>query len=457
MTFPLGKPVLAMLAVALVSGGWLLVWPRAAPKGDLQVWVFAQPHAEALRRPVGDAPSLVELYRRRTSKSVRVELISQQAEALRLVSLFNADSRFVPDLAEVEIGSVGMFFRAPADEVGFLPLNDFLQREHLQDQFIPSRFAPYSKGKTIFGVPHDIHPVALVYRKDLFDQAGIDLASAATWDEFQRKCLAFQSFWRSRGEKDRWAIELPIATPDVLTQMLLQRHVNVVDNLDQVHLNHPRVGDTLIRYAEMVAGAERIGGQTSAGPVMWSGEFARGEVCALFCADWRIGDLKAQQPGLAGKCGLMPLPRFEADDAPTSTWGGTMIGIPRHCRDPEASWNLLKFLYLSPEASAARDRFTNILPPVKNEWDLARYGQPDPYFGGQKTGLLLIDMARQVPARHVSSHSLAGSQALSFALFRAVAYVREHGSSDGLGPVLAKELEELSTQLRERIEFGNAK
>ena len=52
-----------------------------------------------------------------------------------------ADSR-LPDLVEVEIGSIGNYFRPPVDDVGFLPLNDYLEKSGYADRILKSQFAP---------------------------------------------------------------------------------------------------------------------------------------------------------------------------------------------------------------------------------------------------------------------------------------------------------------------------
>src|SRR5258705_13699342 len=191
MSFHLGKPVLAMIIVALASGGMMLLF-RPAQRAEMKVWVFADSHANSYRNDDNSTPSLIQQYREQTGVRVDVSLIAAKAEDIRLMALFGSDSPDVPDLAEVEIGSVGKFFIPPVREVGFLPLNDFLKRDGLLDKMVPSRFAPWSKEGVIFGVPHDVHPVTISYRKDLFDQVGVDPASASTWHQFQDLCLKVQ-------------------------------------------------------------------------------------------------------------------------------------------------------------------------------------------------------------------------------------------------------------------------
>ena len=168
--------------------------------------------------------------------------------------------------------------------------------------------------------------------------------------------------------------------------ILLQRHINIVDQYSQVHINDPRVAQTVAFYAQMVAGPKAVGGQSNGGQGGLSKDITEGNLCAFFTPDWLITYMKKYSPDIAGKVRMMPLPKFDPTDAPTSTWGGTMIGITKACRHPDAAWKLIVFLYFSDEGLAARRKISDILPPVTSVWNEPRYHEPDPYFGGQKSG-----------------------------------------------------------------------
>lgn len=454
MSFNLGRPILVLLLVSVASG--LAIFRDEAPsRADLKVWVAALPHARSYRDPGPDVPSLAEQFRDRTGHAVDVDLISGRAIDIRLLSLFMNDTEGheVPDLVEIETQAIGKFFRPPVDQIGFMPLNDRLEKEGLLDRVVRSRFAPWSKDGIIFGLPHDVHPVTLTYRDDLYREAGIDLSQVRTWPELHEKGLQFVEYWRSKGVHGRWAIELPNAAADYLTVMLLQRGINVLDDRNNVMLADPRVTDTIAIYVPMIVGPRRIAGQATPGGTLWTQDFARGDLCATITPDWKVGYLRTFASQVSGNVRMMPLPRFDPTDAPTSTWGGTMIGIPRRARDPEAAWELAKFLYFSDESLVARQRVTMILPPVKSQWADPIYHTPDPYFGGQKANALFIELADQIPPRYITPFTTIGTQALSSVLNRAVDYVERNGE-EGLREAVQGWLDEEAKDLRRRVEFG---
>src|SRR5207249_5033644 len=99
-----------------------------------------------------------------------------------------------------------------------------------------------------------------------------------------------QHYWRSRGYVSRHAMELPLAAADNVIVMLLQRHINVVDNYDRIDVADPKVAQTIAFYAQLVAGPRRIGAESSGGPGVWASDILAGNTCAFVTPDWRTDD-----------------------------------------------------------------------------------------------------------------------------------------------------------------------
>ena len=450
MNFHLGKPILVMMVIALLSGVVVALRPDQ-PRADLNLWVFADSHYKAYK-------PLVPQFEREHNLKVNLNILSARALGVRLTSLFMAGDETAdeqPDLAEVEITLVGRFFRAPTNEIGFLPLNDRLADTGLGKQIVQTRFAPWSKEGKIFGVPHDIHPCVVVYREDLFRQAGVDLSQAKTWRQYHEACLQFRDYWRARGMKTRHALELPESSSDYLQVMLLQRGINPIDNYGNVYLEDPKVADTLAFYAQLVAGKKKVTAQSSQGIGAFTRDLTEGSLCSFVVPDWRVTYLKRDGAAVAGKMRMMRMPVFEPGDAPTSTWGGTMMGITRASKKPDLAWKLMEFLYFSPQGLKARKDSTDILPPIKTLWNDPAFHQGDPYFNGFRTGELYIELAQQIPPRHVTYATQVATLALNDCLVRATRYVDARG--DKLDPAeleanCRKWLATAAADLRARME-----
>ncbi|MCS7034764.1 MAG: extracellular solute-binding protein, partial [Phycisphaerae bacterium] len=317
---------------------------------------------------------------------------------------------------------------------------------------LASRLAPYSRDGVIFGVPHDVHPCGIAYRADLFAEAGVDLEQAQTWEEFHELCLRAQEVWRARGAGDRWAMELSQVGTEWILVMMMQRGINPIDPQLNVHLNDPRVAQIVARYARMCAGPKRIGVPPAPGQQGFR-DLSEGRLAAFFCPDFRPAYLKKYAPRLEGKLRLRSLPKFDPSDAPTGTWGGTMFGIPRNCRQPREAFRLLETLLLSDAAIAARLRHSTVLPPDTRRWDEPAYLQGDAFFGGQQVMKLYADLARQLPVRYVTPFTPMASTELSDVLARAIDAV-ESGRDTDLEALCQGWLAKRAADLKRRIEFG---
>jgi arabinosaccharide transport system substrate-binding protein len=307
MSFHLGKPILVMMLIALISSGFILTHHSQKP-ADLVLWVFADAHATTYRSIIGQ-------FEKQTGLKVDIQQIALKAEVVRLESMFmsgQTDHDVLPDVAEMEIGQVGRFFLPPVDQVGFEPLNDYLKRENWDQRIVPTRFAPWSKNGTIFGVPHDVHPVTITYRNDLFEEAGIHLDEAKTWPEFQDMCLKFQDYWKARGYPTRHAMDLKEGSSDYVIILLLQRGINLIDKDEKIRINEPLVAKTVAFYAQLVTGKRRIGweGAPDSSNGLWIADVVQGNLCAFFTPDWRIYDVHSYGPELKGKMRMMALPKF---------------------------------------------------------------------------------------------------------------------------------------------------
>ena len=164
------------------------------------------------------------------------------------------------------------------------------------DRIVSNRLAPWTKQGVIFGVPHDVHPVTLSYRKDLWDEAGIDPEwvrgrrrprDAAHLAGVPGKSASISSgTGRAAGVQNRHAMELFESQPDMLVCLLLQRHVNVIDEDGDAAPDGPQDRSDLAFYARMVAGAGQVAAESAGGTGPWANDISPGQY--LFVSDPRL-------------------------------------------------------------------------------------------------------------------------------------------------------------------------
>src|SRR6266581_3002594 len=245
-SFPFGQAAFSMLVLALVSGFWLAAHPSPPKTATLTYWTFAKTHYLAYRQAI---PSFKAAH---PGVTVDLQLVSGTAVTTRLQAAFWADLD-VPDLVEVEISSAGSFFRGPLKDVGFLDLTDRIHQTGLWERMVQARFAPYTSRGHIFGLPHDVHPVQLAYRRDIFANEGVDVGKIRTWDDFIRvgRKLTLPN--------QRYMIELSDTDASNLEPLLFQRGGGYFDPAGHCIFDNDVAVQTLRWYVPLVAGPRKIG------------------------------------------------------------------------------------------------------------------------------------------------------------------------------------------------------
>ncbi|MBN1345014.1 MAG: extracellular solute-binding protein [Phycisphaerae bacterium] len=420
---PIGPAPSLLLVLFALSGGWLLLHPidHATPLGKtpLSVWVFARTHYDAYH------DIIPEFEAAHPNVAVDLQLVHARAVTSRLQAAFWADLD-VPDLVETEISAVGVFWRGPLDDIGFVDLTDRLHSSGLYDRIVQSRFSPWTTRGHIFGLPHDVHPVMLAYRRDLFEEEGINAADLDTWDKFIQAGRMVTRDHDGDGAADRYMIELSDTNASSFEVLLFQRDGGYFDADGRLIMDNETALQTLLWYVPLVAGPDRIGNSLGDRQILTQ-QVEAGYLVCFICPDWRTRFFENDIPRVAGKMALMPLPAVKPGGRRTSTWGGTMIGITKKSPNPDLAWALAVHLYYAPKPFDKRFRQTNIIPPIRDAWNQPSLSEPRPYWSNEPIGKLFTALADETPPQYSSPYAPIAKDKLGEVITQCVLYYNEHG------------------------------
>ncbi len=410
---PLGRAPLAMIAALIVSAPLALL-RSPEETSTLDFWVFAQTHYDEYSARVK------EFEREHPGCTVRLQLLPGTVAFDKLMSAFLAGVG-APDLVEVEIGSIGRFFTGRKEDIGFVDLTERLKAEGWYERIPKARFVPWSNRGGIYGVPHDLHPVVLLYRWDLLEKVGVDLErEVKTWDDFNRV------FTRpgvcdldGDGKVDRYAVMTQKDSSRHFRMLLLQRGSDFFDDQGNVLMDSPLAVDTLKFIHDWFWRYNIALPSPAWGPDLY-GPMKEDRLYCVMAPDWFIGLMRKLAGELAGKWRARPLPLWEPGGCPTSTHGGTMIGITKQCENFELAWELLKFFYFDEEAIATRYEKTKIIAPYMDAWDAPVFHKPDDYVAGPPLGELLTSLGPLVPPVHMDKYSAEAWELMDKAVYRAL-------------------------------------
>jgi len=433
---PFGKAPTLILVITLLAGVYLAVNPVKKSQATMRLWTFASNHSVPYQKAV---PSFEA---NNPGTKLDVQLVHGDAVNSRLRAAFWADLD-VPDLVEVEISRAGSFFRGPPDDVGFIDLVPILKKTGYYDRIVKTRYAPYTSRGKIYGLPHDVHPVVLAYRRDLFEELGIDVDAIKTWEDFVRIGREVTI------PGERYLMELSDNNASSFEMFLFQRDGGYFDAEGQLIMDNELALETLLFFIPLVAGPERIGSDLGSGRV-FTQAVEQGYFMSYICPDWRSKVTETDIPRMAGKMALMPLPAVEEGGRRTSTWGGTMLGITRACPNPELAWKVAEHLYFNKAELAERFRATNILPPLKDAWEHPAFDEARPYWSGQKLGRIYANLADDVPPQYASPLIETAKTKMAGVISASAVYYRENGD-DGFEAFARERLSAAAEEVRRYI------
>ncbi|HMA96161.1 MAG TPA: extracellular solute-binding protein, partial [Polyangiaceae bacterium] len=223
--YPYGKAPLALLVIAILSTVlWFMLQRRREGRPDLILVTFTAPHQEAYRKAIPE-------FEKAHGVKVEVQLAQWESLQTRLQNAMLADTD-VPDMVEMLEGSLGFFARGPQKDIGLLDLTARIDEEHLRTRMVESRFSLWSARGRILGLPHDVHPVMLAYRRDLVEQLGIDVNELDTWDKFAAVGRRVTKDVDGDGVIDQYMLDLPIGGNWAMNMLMLQQGVQLFDEQD---------------------------------------------------------------------------------------------------------------------------------------------------------------------------------------------------------------------------------
>ncbi|MFH1614333.1 MAG: ABC transporter substrate-binding protein [Planctomycetota bacterium] len=443
--FPFGAAPLVMLITCILTFGLIIFRPFEDQRGNVSFWVFSQEQMDAYES------SLPDFAKTHPNVKVNLQLVQGTAVAQRVESAFWADLD-VPDLVEIPIDYIGALFRGPLKDIAFMDLTDKIHQSGLWDRVVKTRFAPYTSRGRIFGLPHDVHPVMIAYRQDIFEQEGIEPDSIETWDDFVQVGRKLTKDLDGDGVIDRYMIDFIIDNCTMLSQLMVQRGGGLFDADGELIMSNEIACDTMMWYVRQITGKNQIansGGSFTVGQMLTQA-IENGYYVCLFMPDWRTKIIEKSVPRMAGKFKLMPLPAWTKGARRTTSWGGTMLGIPK-AANTDIAWELAMHAYYKPEYLADRFSQTNIIPPLKEAWQLDVFMKPDAYWCNQPIGALFARLADQVPPCYTAPYYAIAYDKLSEAQVVCAQYYREHGE-EGFRQFVQKILRDKADYVRRQIE-----
>lgn len=278
----------------------------------------------------------------------------------------------LPDVMAIDMDFVGKFAESGGlEDLNKAPYNAAQFRDKLARFTYP--LAMSGQGAMV-GMPVDVGPGALFYRKDLLDKAGVTEADLTkTWESF------IESGKKLKASSGAYLLASAVDIKDIYIRAGLKDGEGIFfDAKGQPLLGTPRFQKAFeLAKAARTAG---IDGKITAWSNEWSEGFKRDKIASQMMGAWLAGHLNNWlAPESKGKWRSAQLP-----GGSFGSWGGSFYGIPKKAQNKAAAWDFIKFLSTNKDMQIEAFRGYDAFPALLEAQNDPFVDQPIEYLGGQK-------------------------------------------------------------------------
>ena len=285
------------------------------------------------------------------------------------------------DVVAIEEGQVVNFLQSPEKFVNLQALDPD------PSQWLPWKFeqATTADGSYTIGLGTDVGGMAMCYRRDLFEQAGLptdrDEVSKLwpTWDDFIDVGKRFQA---GVGDEDVHFIDASTNTfNSILMQTASETYFDHDENL--IIDSNPAVKAAWDQALAMDEAG--LSAKLQSFSDEWNAGFKNGAFATLACPAWMTGYIQDQAgEGLAGKWDITSVPGGGGN------WGGSFLAVPADSQHKEIAAELVEFLTTGESQLAVFEAVGNLPsnPTLYDDPALAK--ATNEYFNDAPVGELFV-------------------------------------------------------------------
>lgn len=291
----------------------------------------------------------------------------------------------IPDIAQIE------FSVAPQFALGgsLTNLNSF-GVQSMKDKFSESSWQGSAFNGALYGLPQDAGPMAMFYRKDVFDKYGLTVPK--TWDEYVetgkklRKADPSKYLAADAGDAG--------ATNGLIWQAGGRPYKTTGENVS-VNLADEGSKKYVSMESQLIADG-LVDTKTAGFTPEWNAGLLNGKYATLVTGAWAAGTLQRRIPDASGKWRVAPMPQYAAGDKATGSTGGSLSAVMKASPNKLAAIGFLQWMSASPEAQKIWTDMGGFPCASATLSSEAWLGIEVPYFGGQKINQIFAESANNV-------------------------------------------------------------
>ncbi|GAA0647008.1 extracellular solute-binding protein [Streptomyces thermocarboxydovorans] len=291
------------------------------------------------------------------------------------------------DIQAVEVGNITEIVNTQAGKLEDLSKAPGVKKSNWLDW--KWQQATTKDGQTI-GLGTDIGPMAICYRKDLFEKAGLPTDREEVgklWEGDWAKLIEVGEDYQKKAPKGTTFMDSPGGLISAILSSEKERFYNSSGEI--IYKTNPAVKRAFDLTAE-AAEKGLVGAQTQFQP-SWDQTIANSKFAAISCPPWMLGYIKGKsKPDAAGKWDVALAPK-------SGNWGGSFLTVPKSGKNVEEAKKLAAWL-TAPEQQAKLFSVQGSFPSSPPTYTMSEVtGAKNDMTGDAPIGKIFAEAAKQIP------------------------------------------------------------
>ncbi|MBW1639732.1 sugar ABC transporter substrate-binding protein [Microbacterium resistens] len=289
----------------------------------------------------------------------------------------------VPDVVQLQDAAISSFVLTK-DLLDLAPYG----AADLKSEFAPAAWKAVSVADGVYAVPQDIAPMAMLYRTDLFEQAGVQIPT--TWEEFAEAAPIIKEKTGSYIANVS-TVELQGYVRQGATSPLTDWDGNTGVTVDVSNSETKQV----TQYWQDLIDKDLVSTQTILTDSWFQGMSA-GKYATWTAGAWAPVFLKEPAASSAGLWRVAPMPRWSSDTPVSVNLGGASTAVSATTKNPIVAAQFALWLNASNEGASLNMDKLSLFPSTTTMLnDPAFTEREDPFFGGQNVNSVFSEMASE--------------------------------------------------------------
>ena len=321
-------------------------------------------------------------------KNIKVKLVNAgqgEDEYEKLRTALKAGSG-APDVVHMEFQYIPTFRQID----GLADISEYGAND-LKNDYAPWTWGQVSDGDAVYSMPWDSGPMALLYRKDVFDEYGLEVPR--TWDQFAQQAEKLHN-----ANPELYLADFTPEDGGWLTGLMWQagaRPFEVEGTKISIELNSPEIERLTEYWGDLV---ERGVVATKPGFTNeWYRSLAKGTYATWVTAAWGPVFLEGVAGESKGKWRAAPLPQWEEGAQESSNWGGSTLAVTTQSEHPEEAAELAMWLTHDPKPTKLYTTKQFLFPVLKDLLNSPEFkNDKSDFYGGQAVNSVFVEASKHV-------------------------------------------------------------